>query len=244
MIDFIRRLVPLLQATWIQADVILDGRQTWTYYKHADPNNSDYSKWAEDYRERTNSTHAHTVSELYFVTGMVVWMLTPFLLALFALVSSKRPLYLFNVIFSSTCKIELNGNNCLKVIQILITLPIQIISAGIIIFVAIPFASLKRSFKILFKHEFQDNESFVTLDGFLMNSKLLPLWKGFEFIGEAIPQLIIAIVFIANNYKFMQEHETLFGFKEFEVTLISMIFSIGSIAMGLYSSNGIIFFEL
>ena len=79
--DFIRRLVPLLQATWIQADVILDGRQTWTYYKHADPNNSDYTKWAEDYRERTNSTYTHTVSGAYFVTGMVVWMLTPILLA-------------------------------------------------------------------------------------------------------------------------------------------------------------------
>ena len=137
VIDFIRRLVPLLQATWIQADVILDGRQTWTYYKHADPNNSDYAKWAEDYRERTNSTYTHTVSEAYFVTGMVVWMLTPILLALFALVDQKKPLVLFNAIFGSTCKIEINVNMYLKVILSIITMPIEIISAGIIIFVII-----------------------------------------------------------------------------------------------------------
>ena len=69
-----------------------------------------------------------------------------------------------------------------------------------------------------------------------MDSEYLPFWKGFEFIGEAIPQLILAIVFMSNNYEFMQESETLFGFKEFEVTLVSIIFSLGSIVMGLYSA--------
>ena len=60
LLDFFRRLVPLLQAMWVQADVILDARQTWTYYKHAQPNDSDYAKWADVYMKETNSTHKQT----------------------------------------------------------------------------------------------------------------------------------------------------------------------------------------
>ena len=60
-------------------------------------------------------------------------------------------------------------------------------------------------------------------------------WKAFEFIGEAVPQLILSIVFMANNYEFMIDTETFVGAKEFEVTLTSMVFSIGSILVGLYS---------
>ena len=68
-----------------------------------------------------------------------------------------------------------------------------------------------------------------------MDPEWLPGWKAFEFIGEAIPQLTLSIVFMANNYEFMIDTETFIGAKEFEVTLTSMVFSIGSISMGLYS---------
>ena len=53
--------------------------------------------------------------------------------------------------------------------------------------------------------------------------------------GEACPQLILSVVFMANNYDFMNETDTFLGVKEFHVTLTSMIFSLGSISMGLYS---------
>ena len=69
-----------------------------------------------------------------------------------------------------------------------------------------------------------------------INSEFLPFWKGFEFIGEAVPQLILSIVFMANNYDFMRETKTFIGLYEFEVTLTSMIFSTGSIIMGLYAA--------
>ena len=69
-----------------------------------------------------------------------------------------------------------------------------------------------------------------------INSKVLPMLKGFEFIGEAVPQLTLSIVFMANNYDFMRETKTFIGLYEFEVTLTSMIFSTGSIVMGLYAA--------
>lgn len=80
----------MFQAVWVQV-FLLDGRQTWTYYKHSYGNDT-YNEWAKDYMERTNSTHEHTVSKIYFQTAMSAWLLTPTLLALFTLVSEKVPL--------------------------------------------------------------------------------------------------------------------------------------------------------
>ena len=235
LLDFFRRLVPLLQAMWVQADVILDGRQTWTYYKHAQPNDSDYAKWADDYMKETNSTHKHTVSEAYFETGMAVWLLTPTLCALFPLVGDKEPLSVFNMLLDKDFLSNVK-NSYLKVILLFMLLPIDILGAGVIIYAFIPAASLKRAFKILLKHEFTHVDDFFKVGGFTMDSRSLPFMKGFEFIGEATPQLILAIIFIANNHEFMLQNFTVFGIPELYITLISMIFSVGSIAMGLYSA--------
>ena len=90
------------------------------------------------------------------------------------------------------------------------------------------------------RHEFTEFLEIVNLRYISMNPDWLPGWKAFEFIGEAVPQLILSIVFTANNHEFMIDTETFIGAKEFEVTLTSMVFSIGSIIMGLYS--GIPFF--
>ena len=86
------------------------------------------------------------------------------------------------------------------------------------------------------RQEFSDYEDLVNISGFLINSELLPFWMGFEFIGEAVPQLILAMVFMANNSEYMKEKGNIIGVKEFYQTLISIIFSIGSIAIGLYSA--------
>merc|ERR1719245_2757865 len=64
VVDFVRRLVPMLQATWVQVDVLLDARQTFTYHQYRDPNGT-YTKWAKQHMVETNSTYEHTVSEGY-----------------------------------------------------------------------------------------------------------------------------------------------------------------------------------
>ena len=71
------------------------------------------------------------------------------------------------------------------------------------------------------RHEFRIDEPLVRSGAFPIESKFLPFWKGFEFIGEAFPQLVLAIVFTANNYDFMNRTTTtLVCLKEFEATLI------------------------
>ena len=224
----------MFQATWVQVDVLLDARQTWTYFNHADSNGS-YSNWAKDFRERTNSTYEHSVSQGYFITGMVVWFFTPLLLTLFISIAETEPFPLLNSILGDKRNVDCTENINLKVLLKVVLFPFEIICAAVFIYLLIPFTSLKRAFKIIMRHKFEDDEKLVQI-AFPLTSKVLPILKGFEFIGEAVPQLILSIVFMANNYDFMRETQTFIGLYEFEVTLTSMVFSMGSIVMGLYAA--------
>ena len=225
----------MFTAIWIQIDVILDVRQTWTYLSHADPNGA-YVKWAKDFMGKTNSTYEHTVSQGYFLTAMIVWYLTPMLLAVFILLKTKRPLHLLSVILQNRFELDCDEHFFCKVLLSILLFPIDFISAIIFIYAAIPIITLKCAYKILMRHEFSESQDLVNISGFILNSELLPFWMGFEFIGEAVPQLILAIVFVANNSDYTKDTETLIGAKEFETTLISITFSTGSICMGLYSA--------
>ena len=58
-----------------------------------------------------------------------------------------------------------------------------------------------------------------------------------ECFGEAIPQLLIAIVFCARHYEWVKVHDQLFGFAVPGMTIVTIIFSFGSIAYGIYSEG-------
>ena len=238
VVEFIRRIMPMFQATWVQLDVLLDARQTLIYYNYADPNGS-YADWAQDYMRKSNSSYKHTVSEGYYVTAIVVWILTPMLLALFHMISKekeRRPLSFFSAIFDNKYEIESINNCCFKALLVVLLFPVDVICALFFIYVMIPLASFKMAFKVLMRHEFGGLKNLIGIKSFQLHSTVLPFWKGFEFLGEALPQLVLAVVFVVNNYDFAIESETLIGLKEFEVTLISIFFSFGSLVMGLYSA--------
>ena len=208
----------------------------WTYHQHRDPNGT-YTKWAKEHMREANSTYEHTVSEGYFFTAMTIWLLTPILLALFIWISRKESLVILKGFFEDKFQFPYCENCYLNALLAVLLIPIDIISAGVVIYFVIPYTSFKLACKILMRHEFEERMHRLAYLGgdIIIDPEFLPGWKGFEFIGEAIPQLTLSIVFMANNYQFMIDTETFIGAKEFEVTLTSMIFSIGSISMGLYS---------
>ena len=86
-IQFIKRIIPLMQAIWMYADMILDVRQTYKYYDHAFNPDGKYSKWAlKNYLEnakheinQTNKDDLETVHPGYFYTATISWILPPFL---------------------------------------------------------------------------------------------------------------------------------------------------------------------
>ena len=224
----------MFQAAWVQVDVLLDLRQTWTYYKYTDDNGS-YVGWAKDFMEKTNSTYEHSVSHGYYISAMVVWYLTPVLFALFLWISEGRPLSILNNAFDEKFDFVSSDNNFLKAFLGVLLFPIDIISAAVVIYFVIPFVSFKMAYKIMRRKEFEDTDKVIDFGDLDMDPLWIPGWKAFEFLGEACPQLILSVVFMANNYDFMNETDTFLNVKEFHVTLTSMIFSLGSISMGLYS---------
>ena len=70
----------------------------------------------------------------------------------------------------------------------------------------------------------------------IFNNEDIPFWNCFEFLGESVPQLLLALIFTSNNYLYIQK-TSFIGVNELLLTTISMLFSIGSIAMGLYAGS-------
>ena len=50
-----------------------------------------------------------------------------------------------------------------------------------------------------------DEEKYIS---FIMNTEDLPIFKTFEFVGEALPQIILSIIFAANNFEFLLKYDT------------------------------------
>ena len=62
----------------------------------------------------------------------------------------------------------------------------------------------------------------------------IPFWKLFENVGEAVPRGKICMLFISNNFSFVI-HDEASTWMPVPVSIISLIFSVGSISMGMYT---------
>ena len=86
-IQFMKRIIPLMQAIWMYADIILDVRQTYIYHDHAFNPHGEYNKWAlKTYLEnaklennQTTNDGLEAVHPGYFYTAIISWILPPFL---------------------------------------------------------------------------------------------------------------------------------------------------------------------
>ena len=231
------RIVPLAQSIWIQTDVALDIRQSFTYYEHSHGGpNSSYARWANQSFATNETDHLHRVSSHYFNVAVGIWMFTPLIFTLFYLgeFGEKKPFSVLNLYLDDLggYKLKVPGNQCIQIVLAIACFPIDFLASLVFIYIAIPYGSFKRSFMILMEKEFRGFDT-LTMN---IDSEYLPFFKAFEFLGEAAPQLCLAITFMSNNYLFMKQEITLIGVSEFNVTLTSMVFSIGSLIFGIYSS--------
>ena len=99
------------------------------------------------------------------------------------------------------------------------------------IYVCIPCIAMYFAFK-----KALEGDKFVNREVFMIDSKFLPFYRLWEHVGEALPQLIISLTFISKNYPFIYAEEQYFeGSISFPISILSAIFSGGSLAYGLYS---------
>ena len=229
---FFNRFFSFFSSCWMLVDMVLDGRQTHIYYQHSFNPNGTYNTWAVEFNQTSNTTHLHTVSPAYFYTAVLVWVLPPLLWsAYFYLTSLCDPFVNTNFLFSHFSFFKIKrpfNNNFVNFLFFTLYFPIDLLISSIVIYIFIPFGSLK-------------NGAFVAWTGIdypgrkitkEIPANAIPFFKLFENLGEVIPQAIL-IVFICNNWNFILYNET--SFFPIPTSCISLIFSVGSIIMGLIS---------
>ena len=233
-IKLVLRVWPLLSALWMYADIGLDVNQSMSYYEDAFNENGSYQVWALKHRNETHSDYLPSVAPAYFYVAASVWLGPPVLGALvFYLIAARKGAIKKLVSFLNCClrtNIE-NRSGCgLEVLSFVIFMPIFILAAVFLCYIYVPILTLVHAVRKLLKgHELDEDKRFLRV-----SYKDAPFLKLFECVGEAVPQLILAVVYAANNYPYLLAHEDYLGIG-IPVTIISCIFSAGSIVMGLIS---------
>ena len=249
-----KRFSSLFLAIWIIIDMSLDVNQTYTFCEHAYQINGTYNTWALNYMNDTNSTYHHSVSTWYFDIACAVWITPPTLLSLFfsylnfeGLCKHKNegterdddfnPFGTSSQIFgeySENFLVPFPYGKLFNFSIAILYLPIDILASSICIYVFIPLAALESGLTIAWNGGIdEDKVLFVGI-----TSRDIPGLKLFEVIGEALPQIVLAIIFAANNYAFLSKNDLVFGIP-IPTTLVSILFSFGSLMMGLYNGYNV-----
>ena len=175
-----KRSLPLLTAIWMLQDIALDIHQTVTYYYLIDgfDVNGEYHDWALQYKNETNSTRLQTLSAGYFYTACAVWIIPPIL---FSFLPFVKGVLLFpdvvKAIFNCNLPINKNRKNWF------IFYPAELLGSIVFIYILIPFAAMKVGLKHLLNEEVDDEEKLIAC----IDPKVLPFFKFWEIIGEALP---------------------------------------------------------
>ena len=218
-------------------DMILHKRQTYIYHQHAFNPDGTYNTWAIEFNRTSNETHFHSVIPAHFCTAVVVWVLPPLLWSIvfslgLCVADEFNPFEKTNGLFADFYSFEIErpfNSNCLNVLFCLLYFPIDLLVSSIVIYIMTPFLSLKAGILVAWTGD-DDPERKITKD---TAAEAVPGLKLFENLGEAIPQAILVIVFIVNNWDFMLYNEK--SFIPIPTSCISLFFSFGSIIMGLIS---------
>ena len=254
-----KRFFSLASSCWMLVDMILDGRQTYVYYQHSFSPNGTYNTWAIEFNRTSHSAYFHTVSPAYFYMAVVVWALPPLLVsAAYYLGNLCCHCFMIliddvdddvyehgldedfnnfkntNALLSHFSSFEIKppfNNKFLNILVYLFYFPIDFLISSILIYVITPFMSLKAGALVAWTGD-NDPDRMITKE---IDAGYLPAFKLFENLGEAIPQAILVIIFIANNWDFILFDET--SFIPIPTSCISLIFSVGSIIMGLISGG-------
>ena len=247
LLPMIMRLIRLVISLWMHVDVALDIRQTYIYYGHSFNPDGIYNAWALNYT-KSNGNYTESVSAGYFYSAMCTWIAPPlFVCMLFFLTEVcedefdpfgvtndvvLHPILKFqNFICIQNFQLKpFFKSKCLNVLLYpFFYFPVEMISGSIFVYIIIPYVSLRSALTIAWKGKIDPEEEL--LEDF--PAKLVPFFKLFENLGEAVPQFIITMVFLLNNMDYIYKFDQTFF--SIPITIISLVFSAGSIVMGLYT---------
>lgn len=232
-----KRIMPLCLALWHYADTGLDINQTLTYHEMAYDKNGSYTKWALRYQNEINSTYLEKVSPWYFYTASIVWIGPSFLLALIVVWSEydeKKEKFRDRIF--SCCKVENKiFGKCFRIALVVLILPFETVKCFLFMYLIMPLMLFYNAVHAVIEgDDFKEDVDY----GGMPAAVDLTCNKCLEILGEALPQVLLNIVFISNNYPYLKENDVYFGIP-IPISIVSAVFSIGSIVMG---CNGFISF--
>ena len=217
-----QRFRPLLKALWINIDLGLDVRQAVVYREHAFEENGTYQQWAINNTDLT-SNFTPSVSQTYFQTTCIIFFLTPLIITLLSLGKASGFLTEKGI---GRCKVFL----CFPLIYAVWCLICYLFAPLFVLFFGI---------KLVLTGNFDPEKDVFPCFPSKMPAVLIELLRHLprvimvEQFLLALPQLILSIVFLCNNYDFLLAFDTMLGIP-LPISLISSIFSGGSLLMGIF----------
>ena len=249
-ITMLNRTLPLFFSLWSYVDIILDIIQTRKYRAFA-LHKDGFLKVA------TRSSIRHDpISPNYWIFS-VFSLFMPIILS-FALIAYNHGFRVFQVFVGDITR---NSNFLTRLVfrtfEFIIGMPVYLILSVIFYYIIVPIVLTKFGLDMVRKGE--DDERTLEYDPFGLISKhskykgffdlyglrdfkpnYLPLLQGMEQLGEASIQSAVSLIFLINHYPFITETDNILGLP-FPVSIVSFIFSIVSLLVGLYRLSAAIF---
>ena len=215
-----QRFRPLLKALWINIDLGLDVRQAVVYRKLAFEENGTYQQWAINNTDLTSNL-TPSVSQAYFQTSCIIFFLTPLIIT-----------FLF---IASGFLTKKGIGSCISIL----CFPLIYVVWCLICYLFAPLIDLVFGIKIALTGNSDPEKDVHPYFPSKISAELIELLNQlpriiiFEQFLLALPQLILSIVFLCNNYDFLLAFDRMLGIS-LPISLISSIFSGGSVLMGIY----------
>ena len=234
--DTWNRFSPLGSSLSTTTDILLDFNQLREYVDYSSENGT-YSQWAHTHRNE--SDHLQTVSEGYSITSIVIFTVPPFLISLYVLFYNfclvgdddehkDSPFlftgYLLNEFRDVSYK-KVSKHKKINLIAALLFVPIDAIVYFMGRNILHPLGAIIVSFKLALT-----NENYETTRDRITGLKIV------ELLFETTPQLILGLVFLCNNYLFLSECNLIIPSIPIPTTLVSVVFSVGTLIHGVYTS--------
>lgn len=250
LVQLVFRLASVIRAIWTSVDIIMDARQTYTYHHyafvtHASFNNSlaPISNDANDFDNKDGGGKVmRLVSPWYFYVAILTWIVPSILYTMVHYIDPDKEVHnkaygyfgdeYLPLLYNYKLKID-RLPKCLRTFLQLAIFPwANFLISVACMYLMIPIASLYIGIKALI-NDAVDDDAKVFCKGFGFSRRNMAFHRAFEQIGEAMPQLILGIIFTCNNYDLMyQSHDAIFE-TDFHKTVISIIFSFGTTLFGI-----------
>ena len=240
----ITRIIPLLTALWLNVDICLDVNQGVTYYKEKIDSNGSYhcpTSRSVTYINELNDTCLQSISPTYFYAASTIWILPPLLAGSSMLwviafgydgkyfVSSETQ---FKYEWLKRLQIKPSRGKNFRAFICLTSWPFCFVCGILHCYILLPIIATAYGVdKLRHGDNLDEDKKFLSL-----HYRQLPENKLFECFGEAIPQLILGIIYIANHYQYLRQTDDHLNIG-IPMSIISAIFSLGSVLIGVVAGG-------